>query len=221
MQRSFILVLLILAAACRPRTATVRATISDLDDQETPATGLVVSFLPYNRDSILNALEGRAAPRPHTRELDSLFEGFRVPFIGYLKATARLEQLRSRGAPADSVAGAAQTIVTARTALSLAREQLWPPMTKYRAEVRQWEDSVYRDYSLITRSMGERVFANPVADTTDALGWATITLTNGRWWATARSIDPTDPNREWYWNVAITSDTVFLSPQTGHRRPRY
>ena len=120
-----------------------------------------------------------------------------------------------------SVTGASEAMATARTALNHAREQLWPAMTTYRAVVHQWEDSVYRDYSLITRSMGERVFANPVADTTDSLGWATITLTNGRWWATARSIDPTDPNGEWYWNAAIVGDTVFLSPQTGRRRPRY
>lgn len=132
-----------------------------------------------------------------------------------------LDSLRSGGAPAGSMAPAAESLSAARAALDRAREQLGPAMETSRAVVRQWEDSVYRDYSLITRSMGERVFANPVADTTDAVGWATITLTNGRWWATAHSIDPTDPNRQWYWNVAITGDTVFLSPQTGRRRPRY
>ncbi len=212
---------MILATACRSRTATVRVSIPNLDGVETPVPGLMVSFLPYNRDSIVTALEGKAGPRPHTRELDSLFRGFRAPFVEYLKANARFEKLRSSGAPADSVTGASEAMATARTALNHAREQLWPAMTTYRAVVHQWEDSVYRDYSLITRSMGERVFANPVADTTDSLGWATITLTNGRWWATARSIDPTDPNGEWYWNAAIVGDTVFLSPQTGRRRPRY
>ncbi len=216
-----ILLLLILATACRSRTATIRVSIADLEGVETPVPGLMVSFLPYNRDSIVTALEGKAGPRPYTRELDSLFHGFQVPFAEYLKANARFERLRSSGAPADSVTRASKAMTTARTALGRAREQLWPAMTKYRAVVRQWEDSVFRDYALITRSMGERVFANPVADTTDSLGWATITLTDGRWWATARSIDPTDPNREWYWNVAIAADTVFLSPQTGRRRPRY
>ena len=220
MQRSFIVVL-ILVAACRPRTATIQASIPDWDDVAGPVPGLVVSFLPYNRDSILAALEGRADPRPHTRELDSLFQSFRTPFVGFLKAKARLDQLKAAGAPADSVAGAVRAVDTARAALEQAREQWWPAMATYRAGVRQWEDSTYRDYSLITRSMGERVFANPVSATTDSLGWTTITLTNGRWWATARAIDPADPNREWYWNVAITSDTVFLSPQTGRRRPRY
>lgn len=215
------LVLLILATACRSRTATIRVSIPDVDGIETPVPGLVVSFLPYNRDSIVTALEGKAGPRPNTRELDSLFHAFRGPFVEYLKATARLERLRSGGAPADSVTGAFRAMTTARSALDRAREQLWPAMTGFRAGVRQWEDSVFRDYALITRSMGERVFANPVADTTDSLGWATITLTNGRWWATARSIDPTDPNGEWYWNIAIAGDTVFLSPQTGRRRPRY
>ena len=210
-----------MAPACRARTATIRVSIPDLNGVETPVPGLVVSFLPYNRDSILTALEAKAAPRPRTRELDSLFLDFRTPFIAYLKANARLDSLRSGGAPAGSMAPAAESLSAARAALDRAREQLGPAMETSRAVVRQWEDSVYRDYSLITRSMGERVFANPVADTTDAVGWATITLTNGRWWATAHSIDPTDPNRQWYWNVAITGDTVFLSPQTGRRRPRY
>ncbi len=220
MHRSFIF-LLILSAACRARTATNQASIPDFDNTDGPVPGLVVSFLPYNRDSILAALEGKADPRPHTRELDSLFQGFRTPYVDFLKAKARLEQLKAAGASADSVTAATKAVSAARAALEQAREQLWPAMTTYRAGVRQWEDSTYRDYSLITRSMGERVFANPVSATTDSLGWTTITLTNGRWWATARSIDPADPNREWYWNVAITGDTVFLSPQTGRRRPRY
>ncbi len=184
--------------------------------------GLVVSFLPYNRDSILIALEAKAGrPRPKTRELDSLFQDFRTPFIAYLKANARHDSVRSGGAPAGRVAAAAESLSTARVALDRARERLSPAIEAGRTVVRQWEDGVYRDYSLITRSMGERVFANPVADTTNEAGWATITLTNGRWWATAYSIDPTDPNRQWYWNVAITGDTVLLSPQTGRRRPRY
>lgn len=215
------LLLLFLATACRPRTATIRVSIPDLDSIETPVPGLMVSFLPYNRDSIVSALEAKAGPRPHTRELDSLFQAFRVPFVEYLKATGRLGKLRLGNHAADSIAIAAKAVTTTRSTLNRAREQLWPAMTTYRAVVQRWEDSVYRDYALITRSMGERIFANPVADTTDSLGWATITLTNGRWWATARSIDPTNPNGEWYWNVAIAGDTVFLSPQTGRRRPRY
>lgn len=217
----YLVILSLLGSACRSRTATVRVSIPDLDGVETPAPGLMVSFLPYNRDSIVTALEGKAGPRPHVRELDSLFRAFRIPFVEYLRANARLEKLRSSGGPADSVARVSESLITTRAALARAREELWPLMTEYRAVVHRWEDSVYRDYSLITRSMGERVFANSVADTTDALGWATIILTGGRWWATARSIDPTDPNAEWYWNVPISGDTVFLSPQTGRRRPRY
>jgi hypothetical protein len=230
--------MLLSTVACGPRTATIRVTIPDLAGVETPLAGIVVNFLPYDRDSILAQLESQAEPRPHTRELDSLFRAFRQPFVEYFRLASAADRARrardsliatlppetARENPsvkllADSVERLANQSVAARVALDRARAELWPRIEEYRRAVRQWEDSTFRDYSRSVRSRA--VFANPVADTTDELGWATITLTDGAWWATTRSIDPGDPNAEWYWNIRIEGDTVLLDPRTGRRRPRY
>ncbi len=230
----------VLAAGCGPRTVTVRVSIPDLAGVETPLSGFTVSFLPYDRDSVLASLEAQAGPRPHQRELDSLFRAFRGPFLEYLLVSDSATRARGlRDSVLTTIDPAARDTSTvlrtlhatagalglralaARAALDRARNELNPSITTYRKAVSAWDDSVFRDYRKVTRSLADRIFANPVADTTDPLGWATVTLTDGDWWATARSIDPTDPNAEWYWNVRIDRDTVRLDPRTGRHRPRY
>ena len=66
----------------------VRVSIPGPDSTETPASAVGLVALPYDRDSVLAALEA-AAPtkRPATAELDSLFDAFRGPFIAYSNAT--------------------------------------------------------------------------------------------------------------------------------------
>ena len=231
-----LLVGLVALAACQPRVAVVRVTIPDLEGTEVPVPNLTVTFLPYDRDSIVAALEAAGPPRPHTRELDSLFDQFRTPYRAVARLGATIERLSrqrdSLGAlptpdPAslsqvdDSLEGLAAAQRAARAALEQARGTLGPLIDRRRAEVRQWEDSTLSDYGKIVRSLGDRVFANPVADTTSATGWASAEITDGRWWVTARTIDPADPNREWYWNLRVDPDSVYLSPQTGRNRPRY
>jgi hypothetical protein len=228
------------AAGCGPREVTVRVTIPDLNGVETPVPGLQVVFLPYDRDSVVRGLEAKAAtPRPHSRELDSLFREFRGPYLEFMRVATTTERLRRErdsltgalgaGAAAnprvvavtDSLGRLAPAETAAQGALARARERFGPSIDRYRAAAAKWERETYRSYEETVRSLGSRTFANPVADTTDALGWATIALTNGSWWATARSIDPGDPNGEWYWNLKITGDTVALSSRTGLHRPRY
>ncbi|MDX2057066.1 MAG: hypothetical protein SFV24_04640 [Gemmatimonadales bacterium] len=230
----------LLLVGCGPRTVTVRVTIPDLAGVETPLSGFTISFLPYDRDSVLASLEANAGPRPHQRELDSLFRAFRGPFLSYLLVSDSATRARvyrdSVVATIEPTARDTSTVLrnlqqtasdlglralAARAALDRARNELFPSITAYRKVVSAWDDSVFRDYRKVTRSLADRIFANPVADTTDPLGWATVTLTDGDWWVTARSIDPTDPNAEWYWNVRIDRDTVHLDPRTGRLRPRY
>ena len=230
MSRLAPLSLLLLALGCGDRVVTVRVSLPDLNGIETPLAGFVVSFLPYDRDSIIRTLESKAGPRPHQAEIESLFREFRKPFTSYLAASDSLTRLRSRrdsAAAAGAVVRAMDDSVTAleararvaRTELDRVRDATAPRIDSFRLAIVRWEDSTYKDYRSLTKS--HRVFANPVNDTTDATGWATITLTNGNWWATARSIDPGDPNAEWYWNIRIDRDTIRLDPRTGRHRPRY
>jgi len=214
--------LLILLSACRGQEVAVRVSIPGLDGAPTPLPNLVVAFLPYDRDSVIGLLEGRAEPRPHTAELDSLFAGFRVPFTALVAATARLDRLRSAGgAGADSVPAAEAEVARAREVLAAARARYWPKMDSLRRDVQRWQNATYAGYDSIIRLLPGRQLANPVADTTDPTGWAHIELPNGRWWVTARSIDPTDPNAEWYWNLPVNADTLRLDASTGRRQPRY
>lgn len=228
-------VILLGLMACRPRTATVRVTIPDFDGKETAVPQLMVTFLPYDRDSIVAALEAAAPPRPHVAALDSLFAVFRPRYQAAAVAGARVEaavlaraELVRGQAPAGDLAAADAALAALRAEQRLARQgldsvrsALGPTIDRLRREVAQWEDSALGSYRSIVRSLGDRVFANPVADTTSSDGWASAELTDGSWWVTALTIDPTDPNREWYWNLKLDRDTVYLSPRTGRNRPRY
>ena len=229
------------------RDVAVRVSIPGPDSADTPVSGIGLVALPYDRDSVLAALDSAAAtPRPATGRLDSLFARFRDPFNRYSTATLRLGRLRDslagltsrldtipRNAPeygrlyatleriTDSLTAAQRDTDAARTALDQARTEFIAESESLRAAVRHWEDSTYRGYDSIVRNLAHRRRQDPLTDTTDARGWAEFRLGPGRWWIYGRSWDATDPNAEWYWNVPAEGDTVLLSEATGRRRPRY
>jgi hypothetical protein len=236
-----------LTACERPREVAVRVSIPGPDSVETPVTGVGLVALPYDRDSVLAALEEKAAtPRPDTTALDSLFRAFRVPFVSYTAAVQRTERLRDtleqlrialdsmpRNAPEyrerygafsrldDSLAVARKAAERARQQLDRARAEFAERGDPLQARIRHWEDSTYRGYDSITRSLAARRRQDPRTDTTGADGWAHFTLPAGDWWIYARSWDASDPNAEWYWNLPVTDDTMLLSSRTGQQRRRY
>ena len=225
----------------------VRVSIPDPASTETPAAGVGVVALPYDRDSVLESLEARArSPRPDTAALDSLFARFRGPFtaytaISYTEAALRdsLRLLRSRldslprQAPeyatlsarysrmSDSLVRVESRAHRARAALDRARVDFVSRSESLRTAVRHWEDSTYRGYDSIVESLARARRREPVTDTTDATGWAHFTLAPGTWWIHARAWDTSDPNSQWYWNIPANADTILLSSRTGRRRPRY
>ena len=224
----------------------VRVSIPDPASVETPAAGVGVVALPYNRDSILKSLETHARPRPDTAALDSLFARFRGPFTAYtavsyaeagLRDSLRLLRSRldslSRGAPefavlsarhsrmSDSLRRVESRARSARAALDRARIDFVTRSESLRTAIRHWEDSTYQGYDSLTGALTAQRHREPVTDTTDATGWAHFTLDDGPWWIYGRSWDATDPNAEWYWNVPVTSDTILLSSRAGRQRPRY
>ena len=215
--------LLLLITACNKPPVAVRVTIPNLDGVETPVPDVVLTFLPYDRDSVVRALVAKARPRPHTQELDSLFRAFREPFGAYLRVAASMDRLKAArdSASSDSIAALEPELARLRAGLDRARDTLGPRIDSLRAIGKQWESETYKGYAGMGRALRARAYVNPVADTTDFGGWATIPLPKGDWWITARTIDPRDPNGEWYWNVPIRGDTVRLDPRTGHNRPRY
>jgi hypothetical protein len=225
----------------------VRVSIPGPDAVETPASGVGVVALPYDRDSVLASLEGRASsPRPHTAEMDTLFARFRGPFIAYTTTSYAASKLRdslaevqgrldslARGAPqyqslrarlsrlSDSLASIEIRGERARGVLSRARADFVSRSESLRTAIRQWEDSTYRGWDSIVERLAKTRGLEPATDTTDATGWARFTLAPGKWWIYARAWDTSDPNSEWYWNVPVGGDTVLLSSRTGRQRPRY
>lgn len=225
----------------------VRLSIPDADSVETPAEGVGVIALPYDRDSVLASLEARAGtPRPDTAALDSLFARFRGPFTRYTRLSYAASRLRDSldllrqeqarllaGSPehrtlseglrqlSDSLARTERAVQRAGAELERARTGFVSRSESLRARVRQWEDSTYRGWDSIVYSLTTGRGREAVTDTTGETGWAEFTLGPGQWWIYARAWDTGDPNAEWYWNVPVTQDTVLLSSRTGKRRPRY
>ena len=225
----------------------MRVSIPDPASTETPAAGVGVVALPYDRDSVLASLEARArSPRPDTAALDTLFARFRGPFTAYtavsyaegaLRDSLRLlrERLDSfpRQAPqhrtvladysrmAESLRQIEERARRARVALDRARLDFVSRSEGPRNAIRQWEDSTYRGYDSIVEQLARSRRRQPITDTTDATGWAHFTLAPGTWWIHARAWDTSDPNSQWYWNISAAGDTILLSSRTGRQRPRY
>jgi hypothetical protein len=247
MTRGTALALLVVAACGGPRQIAVQVLVPDLNGVETPLPGVEVAALPYDRDSVLRALEGRASTgRPHTRELDSLFQAFRQPFLAFARGAWQLELLhrlrdsltahRQKATPDspgarelerrlvaldDSLRRLAPELEHRRAALGAARDTLWPRIVRLQPDVRRWELSTYAGYDTIVRGFVRDRLRLGLADTTNATGWAELQLSAGRWWLYARSPDPQDPNAQWYWNVPASGDTLRLRPATGRHLPRY
>jgi hypothetical protein len=229
------------------RDVAVRVSIPGPDAVETPASGVGVVALPYDRDSVLASLEARAASkRPHTAEMDTLFAHFRGPFIAYTTlayaagklrdslaklqvqldsigpGTPESQRLRARLSNlSDSLASIEIRSKRAQSALSRARSDFVSRSERLSTAIRQWEDSTYRGWDSIVERLAKARGLEPATDTTDATGWAKFTLAPGKWWIYARAWDTSDPNSEWYWNVPADGDTLLLSSRTGQRRPRY
>lgn len=201
------------------------------DSAESPVPGAVLLALPFDRDSLLTALESKAAtPRPHVTELDSLFAKGRAPFNALTTASVHVAALR------DSLgsAGADQTrlqrelslaeieLAGARRGIDSVRRAIGPRLDTLRADVSRWENSTYAPYESLARvRLKASGRADVQADTTGPDGWAHLHLPAGRWWISSTSWDISDPNRFWYWNLPIASDTVMLDSRHGSTRRRY
>ncbi|HET8650918.1 MAG TPA: hypothetical protein VFL95_12810 [Gemmatimonadales bacterium] len=231
MSRSWMMLLPLALAACGgPRKLVVRASLPGLDSTETPLAGLGFVALPYNRDSIMDALRAQArTPRPSTSALDSLFAKFRGPFTAYVRASEHLRQLQDSLTKAGVTDSMAPALVAARRARDSAQRELAPVRAELatrgdslRVAIADWQDSTFQSYDSLTRRVVDSLGLRAVADTTGPDGTEPITLPpRGTWWIYARSWDPLDPNAEWYWNVPVEGDTVVLSSHTGQRKPRY
>lgn len=239
--------ILLSAGACGRRGTTIQVEIPDLDGRLTPVGRLPIVVLPYDRDSLLAALEAAAgSPRPDTAALDSLFAVVRGPFNELLRAESRAATVRDslarlrdrlerepRNSPsyrsgyrafavlADSLARGEQRIAKAQDVLSAAEHQAGPSLGRLRLAVTRWEDSTLRSYDSLTAARARQLGRRPVHAVTGADGAVTLRLPGGSWWVYTRAPQVGNPYAGWYWNWKITADSVKLSPATGRLRPCY
>ena len=211
------------------RTVAVRVSIIGPDSAESPVPGVVLTAVPFDRDSIFRALDARArTSRPHVAELDSLFALYRAPFVALAAASEAASALRdSITAGGDTAAlrarlSAAETrAADARRALETVRSANDARVDSLRRSVVQWENSTYRDYDSIANTRLRLTGRDVRGDTTGADGWTRVRVPAGRWWIYGTSWDVTDPNRYWYWNMPVAGDTIRLTSRNGVQRPRY
>jgi hypothetical protein len=246
-RRWIIPAVLALVGCSSGREVQIEVAIPGPDSVDAPLAHLQLVALPYDRDSLLATFEQRnPRPKRETRQLDSLFAAFRVPFgtyaaagyrvqslersLGYLKA--RLDSLprqspaydslyRAFGAGSDSAAAAHKRRDSVQRELAVARAKLSPGIDSLRQLMARWEDSTYRGYDSITKILGTGLGREPISDSTGRDGKVTLRLPRGSWWIYARSWDAWDPYSEWYWNVPLTGEHLVLDRSNGRRLPRY
>ena len=229
---------LLLACSDSSRDLVVRVVIPGADSVEAPVPQVQVLALPYDRDSLRDALAAAAPaerPRAAEAELDSLFGRFRPPFTAFVMASSAVDALADsvaaleQDADAAALAGARGRLAAARerqeearAALDEVRSAIGPRVDSLRAVVQLWENTAFESWSTEIEQLG-RGRREPRADTTDPRGVAELSVPGGAWWIHATAHDPLDPNSRWYWNlpVPVGADTVELNARTGARRARY
>jgi len=246
-RRWFIPAVLALAACSSGREVEIEVAIPGPDSVDAPVAHLQLIALPYDRDSLLAVFTQRN-PRPEreTRQLDTLFAAFRIPFGTYAAAAYKLQSLQRsaaylkarldslpRQSPAydslyrvfaggtDSITAAQKQRDEAQRELSMARVKLSPRIDSLRQLMSRWEDSTYRGYDSITKVLGSGLGREPISDSTRSDGKVTLRVSRGAWWIYARSWDAWDPYSEWYWNVPVTGERMVLDRNNGRRLPRY
>lgn len=252
--RSLLLALLVpvsgVLAACGGGEVTVRVMSSSASqDSSRPVEGNVVTFLPYDRDSIFAAMTERAEePEPEVPE-DLLEQYDQVQEVGRqwrqaeqawsqardsLKGlSTRMDQLDTRSREYlelykkfDQLEGQVNSLKQRKNQLferfdSLQKATL-SRADSMQAVIRSWEDEAFAGYVDITDSILEDKGVEIVRDTTDEQGYVTTSLGAGDWWVYTRH-EP-GPFEELYWNLHLRpgeADTLVLSRENAEVRRKF
>lgn len=238
--------LLPVLAACGGGEVTVRV-VTEGDTAQQPVEDLVLTFLPYDRDSIFDVLTEQASePEPQLPEdLVDQYEQVQEAQQTWREAESNWAVLR------DSLKNLSQQMEgldrRSREYLQLfeqynelegqerqlnsQKDQLFERFdslqksTVSRADSMQavisaWEEVAFEDYTDITDSILEERGVEIQEDTTGVDGYATTRLPGGEWWAYTRYQLPFE---ELYWNLRVDTvfgDTIILSRENAEVRRR-
>lgn len=236
-----------LLAACGGGEVTVRVMQGGEEGEAQPVADLPVQFLPFDRDSIFEAL-ARAAEEPEPQ----IPEGLRTSFDSVqqlqgqwreaetrwtrvrdtLRALSeRLQGMDARGSDYRQLyerfnqlesreAGLARTKNQAFARFDSLQKATLGRADSVRAVRDAWADVAFRDYATIVDSILEAEGVEIREDTTSAEGYAETSLSGDQWWVHTRMDVPFG---ELYWNVPIRPaemDTLILDAGNADRRLR-
>jgi hypothetical protein len=229
-------------------TVRVMSSSSE-EGESTPVEGTEVTFVPYDRDSLFEELAARAEesePQPSEelqtaideviearrqwrqseqqwsrlrdslKSLRSQMEGLDRRSKEYLELFDQFDQLEGRVNQLDAEKNRLfERFDSLQTATVDRQDSL-------RAVIQSWEEEAYRDYVPITDSLLQERGIDPneiPRDTTDADGYATVSLSPGDWWAFTRTTP--GPYEELYWNLPVEpgqADTLVLNRENAEIR---
>lgn len=252
--RSLLLALLVPAAgvlaACGGGEVTVRVmSTSSSQDSARAVEENVVTFLPYDRDSIFSAMTERAeepepeVPQDLIEQYDQVQEAgrqWRQAEQAWSQARDSLKGLRQRMDQLDrrsreylqlfkefdQLEGQVSSLKQRKNQLferfdSLQKATL-SRADSMQAVIRSWEDEAYAGYVELTDSILQEKGVEIVRDTTDEQGYVTTSLSGGDWWVYTRH-EP-GPFEELYWNIHVRpgqADTLVLSRENAEVRRKF
>jgi hypothetical protein len=228
----------------------VRAVSVGPDGEPQGLANLPVRMLPYDRDSIFEALEARApeAEPQIPPDLLQLRDSVSTAQSRWREAEAAWNEARSElQSLADDMQGmnrASDEYFAAferferldgqEQRLSSQKDRLFEQFTalqnRYSTRVDSisavrtaWADRAFEDYNTIVDSLLEARGQEELWDTTDGSGWASFRASAGRWWVHTRYALPYE---ELYWNVPVDLaggelDTLILDTANAELRPLF
>lgn len=232
-------------AACGGSQVAVQVNDETPQGEMQPQEGIQVEFLPYDRDSIFEALEEQAdRPRPEIPDTlrtlyseiidrqeqwraaerqwqtwrDSL-KSISAAMEGMNEASAQYKELYSAF---TNLEPKVQSLNQQKNDAFDAFDSLQTRTLNFADSIREmrdrWAKTAYEGYVQLTDSIVEARGREVVADTTNAGGWVNVTLSGGQWWVHTRVQRPFE---EVYWNVPLNpsaTDTLRLTPDTAEIR---
>lgn len=230
------------ATACGS-SVTVEVVTEGPDGEPQPQANLPVDFLPFDRDSVFDALDAAAeTPRPEMGEelqaasdrVLNLQAEWREAEAEWTETREELRDLRERLDQIDprdpdyralydrfgQLEGREAQLDRQRKAafdsFTAAQDEVSARLDSFRVVLETWESDAYSGYYDIEMELLDG--GEVIADTTNDEGRATVSLPGGEWWVTTRA--PVLEG-ELYWNVPIpNTDTLRLDESNGVVRPR-
>ena len=233
-------------AACGDSQVSVLVLAGE-EGAEKPAPNLAFEYLPFDRDSVFEALIAAAeSPEPQVPE-DLKVQLDSVPVLQKALTEAeaewaetreslqnlsrRLQRLDRRSREYQQLYRQFDGMEASERRLNSTRQAAFGRFDdlqkrtlgrsdSVRAVIEAWEDIAFEDYPDVEAQLLEATGREIAYDTTNAEGVATSRLPGGRWYVHTRVPLPFS---ELYWNVLIdpgVSDTIRLTRDNAVIRPR-